>query len=99
MRQGRTTLAGGLFLAPAESWLVRLGQKAQGDTVIAKSLAGRPGPVIKDVAVVAPAARAVILRARVRQRPVVLELHGPGKRRIETGLARSAVVLGLARKQ
>jgi hypothetical protein len=55
-----------------------VGNEAQCHAVVAESLAGGIGTIVKDVAMMAPAVRAVILGARIGE-SVVAFARAPGK--------------------
>jgi hypothetical protein len=75
------------------------GLKGQGDTVVAIALAGGPGSVVKDMALMAAAAPAVILSARNQQPKVLAGRDGVGQGLPKTGPAGAAVEFGCGGKQ
>ena len=71
----------------------------QRESVVAVALAGGLGAVVKHMALVAAAARAVVLGARPDQLEVALGVYRVGQRLPEAGPAGAAVVFGSAVEQ
>ena len=73
--------------------------KGQGDTVVAVALAGGPGSVIEDMALMAAATPAVIFSAGNQQPKVLAGRDGVGQGLPKTGPAGAAVEFGCGGKQ